>query len=197
MFTNDLRPPRVFIRRNCDTFLPTRVMRGASIGANVTVVCGTTIGEYAFIARARSSSTMFRLMHWWSATLAKSSAKFASVARALMLGIFRRLQSSAQCEFGNASRAPAPTVAAQRNISSSIHLGQKNRLTNRRMQVRRIDHLAASPIGTTSLTWHPDWPVGAGSRSQPPWHPWPSLPWHANRQSWPKVVTREFLSKIL
>jgi UDP-2-acetamido-3-amino-2,3-dideoxy-glucuronate N-acetyltransferase len=48
VFTNDLRP-RAFIRRNSDTFLPTRIMRGASIGANVTVVCGTTIGSYALI----------------------------------------------------------------------------------------------------------------------------------------------------
>jgi UDP-2-acetamido-3-amino-2,3-dideoxy-glucuronate N-acetyltransferase len=48
IFTNDLRP-RAFIRRNCDTFLPTRVKRGATVGANVTIVCGTTIGPYALI----------------------------------------------------------------------------------------------------------------------------------------------------
>jgi UDP-2-acetamido-3-amino-2,3-dideoxy-glucuronate N-acetyltransferase len=28
----------------------TRIRRGASIGANATVVCGTTIGRYAFVA---------------------------------------------------------------------------------------------------------------------------------------------------
>jgi UDP-2-acetamido-3-amino-2,3-dideoxy-glucuronate N-acetyltransferase len=48
VFTNDLRP-RAFIRRNSDAFLPTRVMRGASIGANVTIICGATIGPYALI----------------------------------------------------------------------------------------------------------------------------------------------------
>lgn len=29
---------------------PTRVRQGASIGANATIVCGTTIGKYAFVA---------------------------------------------------------------------------------------------------------------------------------------------------
>lgn len=48
VFTNDLRP-RAFIRRNCDTFLPTVVKRGATIGANATIVCGVTIGQYALI----------------------------------------------------------------------------------------------------------------------------------------------------
>jgi len=46
-FTNDLFP-RAF---NEDwEILPTTVERGASIGANATVVCGVTIGEYAMVA---------------------------------------------------------------------------------------------------------------------------------------------------
>lgn len=46
-FTND-RVPRAF---NADwKITPTRVERGASIGANATVVCGVTIGEYAMVA---------------------------------------------------------------------------------------------------------------------------------------------------
>ncbi len=32
-----------------DQFAPTRVGRGASIGANATIVCGVTIGAYALI----------------------------------------------------------------------------------------------------------------------------------------------------
>lgn len=48
VFTNDLRP-RVEVRTPREAWLPTRVRRGASIGANATIVCGTTIGEYAFI----------------------------------------------------------------------------------------------------------------------------------------------------
>lgn len=46
-FTND-KVPRAF---NPDwKVTPTLVMRGASIGANSTIVCGVTIGEYAMVA---------------------------------------------------------------------------------------------------------------------------------------------------
>ncbi len=49
VFTNDLRP-RAHIRRTGDQLLPTVVRTGATLGANVTVVCGITIGAHAFIA---------------------------------------------------------------------------------------------------------------------------------------------------
>jgi UDP-2-acetamido-3-amino-2,3-dideoxy-glucuronate N-acetyltransferase len=49
VFTNDYAP-RAFIKKGKDQLLPTRVRRGATIGANATVVCGVTIGEFAFIA---------------------------------------------------------------------------------------------------------------------------------------------------
>lgn len=48
VFTNDRRP-RAFLKRGTEGFLPTRVRTGASLGANCTVVCGVTIGEYAFV----------------------------------------------------------------------------------------------------------------------------------------------------
>lgn len=47
VFTN-VRTPRSFISRKSE-FIPTRVMRGATIGANATIVCGVTIGEFALI----------------------------------------------------------------------------------------------------------------------------------------------------
>ncbi|MFP6758033.1 MAG: acyltransferase [Alphaproteobacteria bacterium] len=47
VFTNVLTP-RAFVERK-DEFAPTRVGRGATIGANATVVCGTTIGAWAMI----------------------------------------------------------------------------------------------------------------------------------------------------
>ena len=47
VFTNVINP-RSHVPRK-DEFLDTRVKRGASIGANATVVCGNTIGRYAFI----------------------------------------------------------------------------------------------------------------------------------------------------
>ncbi len=47
VFTN-VRTPRANVERKRE-FEITRVCRGASIGANATVVCGTTVGEYATI----------------------------------------------------------------------------------------------------------------------------------------------------
>jgi UDP-2-acetamido-3-amino-2,3-dideoxy-glucuronate N-acetyltransferase len=47
VFTN-VNNPRAFIERKHE-YRKTLVGRGASIGANATVVCGHTIGEYAFI----------------------------------------------------------------------------------------------------------------------------------------------------
>ena len=49
VFTNDFIP-RVAFKNPPEKFLPTLVRRGASIGANATIVCGVTIGEQAFVA---------------------------------------------------------------------------------------------------------------------------------------------------
>ncbi len=49
VFTNDLRP-RSFGSKDPDSFLSTRVRTGATIGANATIVCGITIGAFAFVA---------------------------------------------------------------------------------------------------------------------------------------------------
>ncbi len=49
VFTNVLTPRSGFPRNTGDDFLPTRVQRGASIGANATVVCGVTIGRHALV----------------------------------------------------------------------------------------------------------------------------------------------------
>jgi UDP-2-acetamido-3-amino-2,3-dideoxy-glucuronate N-acetyltransferase len=47
-FTN-VRAPRAFVDRRAE-LTPTRIGRGATIGANATIVCGVTIGELAFVA---------------------------------------------------------------------------------------------------------------------------------------------------
>ena len=47
VFTNILNPRSAIIRR--DQYIETRVEKGASIGANATIVCGNTIGQYALI----------------------------------------------------------------------------------------------------------------------------------------------------
>jgi UDP-2-acetamido-3-amino-2,3-dideoxy-glucuronate N-acetyltransferase len=48
VFTNVINP-RSHVPRK-DEYLRTLVRRGASLGANCTVLCGHTIGEYAFVA---------------------------------------------------------------------------------------------------------------------------------------------------
>ncbi|MBW6482864.1 MAG: N-acetyltransferase [Vicingaceae bacterium] len=47
VFTNVINPRSAIVRKN--EYLKTHVGKGASIGANATIVCGHNIGEYAFI----------------------------------------------------------------------------------------------------------------------------------------------------
>jgi UDP-2-acetamido-3-amino-2,3-dideoxy-glucuronate N-acetyltransferase len=49
VFTNVQTPRSGTPRRGAEHYLRTLVRRGASIGANATIVCGNTIGEYAFV----------------------------------------------------------------------------------------------------------------------------------------------------
>ncbi len=55
VFTNVINP-RAFIERKKE-FKTTLIKKGASIGANATIVCGTTIGKYAFIGAGALVST--------------------------------------------------------------------------------------------------------------------------------------------
>jgi UDP-2-acetamido-3-amino-2,3-dideoxy-glucuronate N-acetyltransferase len=48
VFTN-VRNPRAHVNRK-DALSQTLVRKGATLGANCTIVCGVTIGEYAFVA---------------------------------------------------------------------------------------------------------------------------------------------------
>jgi UDP-2-acetamido-3-amino-2,3-dideoxy-glucuronate N-acetyltransferase len=47
VFTNVINPRSAIVRR--DQYAKTTVRKGASIGANATIVCGNDIGAYAFI----------------------------------------------------------------------------------------------------------------------------------------------------
>jgi UDP-2-acetamido-3-amino-2,3-dideoxy-glucuronate N-acetyltransferase len=48
VFTNVYNPRAAVVRK--DEYRPTLVRHGATLGANCTIVCGVTIGRYAFIA---------------------------------------------------------------------------------------------------------------------------------------------------
>jgi len=47
VFTNVHNPRAAVVRKN--EYRPTLVKRGATLGANCTIVCGTTIGHHAFV----------------------------------------------------------------------------------------------------------------------------------------------------
>ncbi len=47
VFTNIKNPRSAIVRK--DQYIRTLVKKGVSIGANATIICGITIGEYAFI----------------------------------------------------------------------------------------------------------------------------------------------------
>jgi len=47
VFTNVINPRSHVVRR--DEYRPTLIRRGVSLGANCTIVCGITVGQYAFI----------------------------------------------------------------------------------------------------------------------------------------------------
>lgn len=48
VFTNVMNPRAAVVRKA--EYLPTLVRRGATLGANCTIVCGVTIGEHSFVA---------------------------------------------------------------------------------------------------------------------------------------------------
>ena len=63
VFTNVINPRSQVVRR--DLYEPTLVRRGASIGANATILCGVTIGRYAFVgagAMVRNNVPDYALM---------------------------------------------------------------------------------------------------------------------------------------
>lgn len=58
VFTN-VSNPRAFIDRKSE-FKPTHVGRGATLGANATIICGKTIGRYALVAAGAVVTTDVR-----------------------------------------------------------------------------------------------------------------------------------------
>ena len=47
VFTNVINPRSAIVRR--DAYAPTKVGNGVTVGANATIICGTTLGDFAFI----------------------------------------------------------------------------------------------------------------------------------------------------
>ena len=49
VFTNIKLPRSEFPQRGSEYYLKTLIKKSVSIGANATIICGVTIGEYALI----------------------------------------------------------------------------------------------------------------------------------------------------
>ncbi len=90
-FTNDLYP-RIEFKSTPEEFLPTRVHRGASIGANATLVCGTTLGVNSFVG-AGAVVTQDVAAH---ALVLGNPARFV----AWLCACTKRLSSTLSCECG-------------------------------------------------------------------------------------------------
>jgi UDP-2-acetamido-3-amino-2,3-dideoxy-glucuronate N-acetyltransferase len=61
VFTNVTNPRSAINRKG--QYEKTHVGRGASIGANATIVCGYNIGEFAFVGAGAVVTKMYSLMH--------------------------------------------------------------------------------------------------------------------------------------
>jgi UDP-2-acetamido-3-amino-2,3-dideoxy-glucuronate N-acetyltransferase len=108
VFTNVYNPRSAVTRK--DEYRDTFVRRGATLGANCTIVCGTTVGEYAFVAAG--------------AVVNRDVAPYALVA-----GVPAR-QIGWMSRFGE--RIPFPLSGS--GEFTCPHTGRKYRLTDGRME---------------------------------------------------------------
>lgn len=69
VFTNVINPRSAVVRK--DQYLETRVGKGASIGANATIVCGNPIGKYAFIGAGAVVTKEIKSYELWVGNPAK------------------------------------------------------------------------------------------------------------------------------
>ena len=97
VFTNVINPRSEITRKN--EYRPTLIRRGATLGANSTIVCGHTLGRYAFIAAG--------------AVVTRDVADFALMAGvpARQLGWMCRCAGS-KLQFDTAGKAACPACGA-------------------------------------------------------------------------------------
>ena len=109
VFTNVLNPRSAVARKN--EYRRTLVRRGATLGANCTIVCGTTIGCHAFVGAG--------------AVVSRDVADFA-----LVLGVPGR-QVAWMSRFGERLALPLEGQAE----TTCPHTGDRYRLEGRRLQL--------------------------------------------------------------
>ena len=109
VFTNVYNPRAALARK--DEYRRTRVKRGATLGANCSIVCGITIGEFAFIGAG--------------AVVNRDVPDFA-----LMLGVPAR-QAGWMSRFGERLALPLHGEAE----ATCAHTGDRYRLSGNRLQL--------------------------------------------------------------
>lgn len=104
-FTND-RVPRAF---NHDWVItPTTVANGASIGANATIVCGSTLGEFCMVA---AGSTVTRSVHAYQLAGGSPARHMGWVCRCgTVLTRSEERPSEERCQLCQASSFPTPST---------------------------------------------------------------------------------------
>ena len=91
-FTNDLLP----MSRNPNGFqaVPTRVEKGVSIGAGVTVVCGRRIGTYAFVG---AGSVVTKDVPAYSLVYGNPAKLQGHICRCKQKLVFKRNRAACRC----------------------------------------------------------------------------------------------------
>lgn len=117
VFTNVMNPRSHVSRKN--EYRRTLVKRGASIGANATIVCGSTLGEYAFVGAG--------------AVVAKDVPAYA-----LMVGVpARRIGWMCQCGERLSDRGTGSCAACGSTYEAEG--GELRQLSGPNMEMTRVD----------------------------------------------------------
>jgi UDP-2-acetamido-3-amino-2,3-dideoxy-glucuronate N-acetyltransferase len=115
VFTNVYNPRSAISRKH--EYRKTTVRRGATLGANCTIVCGVEIGEYAFVAAGavvNRDSPAFSLMAGVPATRRGWMCK-CGVQLPKVTGVVRCEACSEQYSLTTAACTPAITTAQSRD----------------------------------------------------------------------------------
>ena len=103
VFTNVINPRSAIIRK--DQYRKTLVKKGASIGANATIICGNEIGEYAMMMRARA---YVRSPDYWRALWSLQKGVKIALDKAGILSAGNRQAPIVRNEPLSAVNRPAP-----------------------------------------------------------------------------------------
>jgi UDP-2-acetamido-3-amino-2,3-dideoxy-glucuronate N-acetyltransferase len=98
VFTNILNPRSEFPQRGSEFYRKTLVKRGATIGANATIVCGVTIGKYAFLAAGALATTDIPDFALVMGVPAKVRGWMCACGQKMKLSSERLSNENAQCQ---------------------------------------------------------------------------------------------------